>query len=206
MKIKLKRATIKDLKFFYSLRNSKHNRKNFINTKKISFYEHSKWFEKAIMSKKDYFYKIIINKKTDCGYVRLNKKQNSFYVSICVDFKFRKKNIASETLLLVENKIPKGKALLSVIKKNNIASKLLFLKVGYLLHRKKKNLLFMKKKTNKLRIIDQIESIRGKNNVNWMNLLRLAYKKSPRESAVIMSKIYRDDSKISKLVKKLIRS
>ena len=61
MKIKLKRATIKDLKFFYSLRNSKHNRKNFINTKKISFYEHSKWFEKAIMSKKDYLYKIIIN-------------------------------------------------------------------------------------------------------------------------------------------------
>ena len=49
------------------------------------------------------------------------------------------------------------------------------------------------------------KKIRGKNNVNWMDLLRLAYKKSPKESATIMSKIYRDDSKISKLVKKLIR-
>ena len=38
-----------------------------------------------------------------------------------------------------------------------------------------------------------------------MNLLRLAYKKSPRESAIIMSKIYKDDAKISKLVKKLIK-
>ena len=62
----------------------------------------------------------------------------------------------------------------------------------------------MKKKQNKIKIIDQIESIRGKNNINWMNLLRLAYKKSPKESAFIMSKIYKDDAKISKLVKKLI--
>lgn len=61
------------------------------------------------------------------------------------------------------------------------------------------------KKKNKLKVIDQIENIRGKNNTNWMNLLRLAYKKSPRESAIIMSKIYKDDAKISKLVKKLIK-
>ena len=60
----------------------------------------------------------------------------------------------------------------------------------------------MRKKNNKLKIIDQIEKIRKNNNVNWMNLLRLAYKKSPNESALIMSKIYKDDEKISKLVKK----
>mgnify|MGYP001216449206 CR=1 FL=1 len=64
----------------------------------------------------------------------------------------------------------------------------------------------MKKKINKLKIIDQIESIRGKNNINWMNMLRLAYKKSPAEAAKIMSKIYTDDSKISNLVKKLIKN
>ncbi len=62
------------------------------------------------------------------------------------------------------------------------------------------------KKNNKLKIIDHIEAIRGKNNVNWMDLLRLAYKKSPKESAAIMSKIYKDDSKISNLVKKLIKN
>jgi hypothetical protein len=56
-----------------------------------------------------------------------------------------------------------------------------------------------------LLIIKKIEKIRKENNVNWMNLLRLAFKKSPKESALIMSKIYNDDSRISKLVKKLTK-
>jgi hypothetical protein len=38
-----------------------------------------------------------------------------------------------------------------------------------------------------------------------MDILRLAYKNSPRESSMIMAKIYQDDNKISKLVKKLIK-
>ena len=60
-----------------------------------------------------------------------------------------------------------------------------------------------KKDRNYLKIIKQIENIRKKNNVNWMNLLRLAFKHSPKKTAKIMSKIYIDDSNISKLVKKL---
>lgn len=59
----------------------------------------------------------------------------------------------------------------------------------------------MKKNEN---IIDKIEKIRSKNNANWMDLLRLAFKKSPEETARIMSKIYQHDAKISKLVQKLI--
>ena len=55
-------------------------------------------------------------------------------------------------------------------------------------------------------IIDEIEKVRSKNNINWMNLLRLAYKKSPKEATKIMSKIYKDDIKISKLVKKLAKN
>ena len=31
-----------------------------------------------------------------------------------------------------------------------------------------------------LQVIKQIENIRKKNNVNWMNILRLAFKKSPK--------------------------
>tara|TARA_B110000305_G_scaffold89736_1_gene101205 strand:+ start:123 stop:308 length:186 start_codon:yes stop_codon:yes gene_type:complete len=55
------------------------------------------------------------------------------------------------------------------------------------------------------KIINQIEKIRGKNNVNWMNILRLAFKYDPKGSAKIMSKIYSDDSKIAKLAKKLTK-
>ena len=63
----------------------------------------------------------------------------------------------------------------------------------------------MRKNKNKLKVIDKIETVRSKNNANWMDILRLAYKNSPNEAASIMSKIYKDDSKISKLVKKLIK-
>ena len=59
------------------------------------------------------------------------------------------------------------------------------------------------KNKNYLLIIKKIENIRKKNNVNWMNILRLAFKKSPIESAKIMAKIYKDDSAIGNLVKKL---
>jgi|TARA_Y100000294_G_scaffold163877_1_gene170156 hypothetical protein len=60
-----------------------------------------------------------------------------------------------------------------------------------------------KKKKNYLLIIKKIENIRKKNNKNWMNLLRLAFQKSPKQAAKIMSKIYKDDNLISELVKKL---
>ena len=54
-----------------------------------------------------------------------------------------------------------------------------------------------------LSIIKKIENIRKKNNKNWMDLLRLSFKSSPKETAALMSKIYQDDQKISYLVKKL---
>lgn len=57
----------------------------------------------------------------------------------------------------------------------------------------------------KLQIINKIESIRKKNNINWMNILRVAFKNNPKETSKIMSKIYLDDAKISKLVKDLVR-
>ena len=38
----------------------------------------------------------------------------------------------------------------------------------------------MKKNYNK--IINQIEKIRSKNNINWMNLLRLAFKIDPKSA------------------------
>jgi hypothetical protein len=36
-----------------------------------------------------------------------------------------------------------------------------------------------------------------------MNLLRLSFEKDPKRTPFIMSKIYRDDAKISRLIKKL---
>lgn len=57
--------------------------------------------------------------------------------------------------------------------------------------------------TDYLAIIDQIEAIRGRNNRNWMDLLRLAFKHAPEEAAEIMAGIYREDAEIGRLVKQL---
>tara|TARA_B100000401_G_scaffold414057_1_gene334652 strand:- start:691 stop:879 length:189 start_codon:yes stop_codon:yes gene_type:complete len=59
------------------------------------------------------------------------------------------------------------------------------------------------KNNNYLKIINKIEKIRSKNNVNWMNLLRLAFKLDPKSASNIMKKINYDDKKISALLKKL---
>ena len=54
-----------------------------------------------------------------------------------------------------------------------------------------------------LKIIDEIEKIRTKNNVNWMGVLRLAFKYAPEEAKELMKKIDHEDNSISELVKKL---
>ena len=72
-------------------------------------------------------------------------------------------------------------------------------KIKYNLMQKNKNKLFKKSE----KIVDQIQKIRSKNNINWMNLLKLALQLNPKETSLILSKIYQDDQKISKLIKKL---
>jgi|TARA_B100001093_G_C26854033_1_gene1026540 hypothetical protein len=56
-----------------------------------------------------------------------------------------------------------------------------------------------------LEIINSIQDIRSKNNVNWMDLLRLAFKHAPNEAAEIMQNIYNKDEEISDLAKKLTK-
>ena len=54
-----------------------------------------------------------------------------------------------------------------------------------------------------LKIINKIQKTRSKNNKNWMDILRLAFKYAPREAGTLMKKINSADKKISILLKKL---
>jgi hypothetical protein len=68
----------------------------------------------------------------------------------------------------------------------------------------------MKNKKNQtikyyLKIISKIESVRKNNNKNWMDILRTSFRYAPKKTAKIMSKIYSDDTSISKLAKKLAK-
>ena len=59
------------------------------------------------------------------------------------------------------------------------------------------------KENKRFKIINKIEKIRSKNNTNWMDLLRLAFKYAPVEAKKLIKKINKDDKKISNLLKKL---
>ena len=52
-------------------------------------------------------------------------------------------------------------------------------------------------------IINQIQKVRSKNNVNWMNILKLAFELNSKKASQIMKKINYDDKKISSLLNKL---
>ena len=65
---------------------------------------------------------------------------------------------------------------------------------------KKKNQLKYK---NKLKIIDNVQSIRSKNNKNWMDVLRLAYSLDPKKTSKLIKSISKNDNKITNVLKKL---
>ena len=64
----------------------------------------------------------------------------------------------------------------------------------------------MKRKNNKnyyLKIINKIEKMRTKNNVNWMDVLRLAFKHAPKDASKLLKRVSSEDKKISFLLSKL---
>ena len=65
----------------------------------------------------------------------------------------------------------------------------------------------MKKKSTKhyFKIIKKIERVRSKNNVNWMDVLRLSFKYAPEESRKLIKKINSQDKRISNLITQLVK-
>lgn len=58
-------------------------------------------------------------------------------------------------------------------------------------------------KRDPLAIIDEIERVRARNNANWMDLVRLAFRVAPEEAADIVSRILAQDEEISALGEEL---
>jgi len=59
----------------------------------------------------------------------------------------------------------------------------------------------MNKKVKK--IFKDIESLRSKNNKNWMDLLKLSYESQPKKTLKIISQILDKDQRLISLAKKL---
>ena len=61
----------------------------------------------------------------------------------------------------------------------------------------------MNNRRTDLEILDEIQSIRSTNNVNWMDILRLAFKHAPDEARDLQRRITETDGRIQKLSEEL---
>jgi len=61
----------------------------------------------------------------------------------------------------------------------------------------------MNKKLSDFEIIDKIQNIRSKNNVNWMDILRLSFREAPEEARQLMAKVNQHDAEIAALLTQL---
>ena len=62
-----------------------------------------------------------------------------------------------------------------------------------------------KKINQALKLVNQIQKIRSKNNKNWMDLLRLSLKLDFNSTSKILKEICKDDKRISNLAQKIYK-
>ena len=206
MIIKIKKATKKNIQFILKVRNQNISRKFSTDKKKIPYLEHYKWFKQNHL-KKDFFLYIVLVKKKQVGYVRVQKIEFKNFVSIAILKNWQNFGIAKLALRYVEIEVQKNiRSIYANVNRYNKNSISLFRGLNYKIYKIEKDKIFMKKELNKfnyLKLIQKIEKIRKKNNSNWMDILKIAFKYAPNETAKTMAQIYKEDSNISKLTKKL---
>ena len=212
--ILLRKVTNKDSRFILSWRNENQTRLFSRNQNIISQNDHKKWFKNEIKNKKNILI-IAYQKNTRVGFIRYNNvEKNCFEISINLNPKYRSKGIGSIFLKESESFLKYNCVITACVKNNNNISKKLFQKNNYIKLNSHKNIIkYIKvhdiKNYNRSKyyekIIGEIEKARKNNNVNWMDLLRLAFDSSPSKAKLIFKNILGDDKKINNLSKKLAK-
>ncbi len=203
--ITIKKTKLFDSHKYFLIRNNPKNRKNSLNSSKIKIKEHDEWFNKNYKNK---YYFTCYKGKSKIGYVRGDTIGDTIIISIALDIKNQNKNIGTQCLKLFEKRIRQNCILIAKIKKGNPISMRFFEKNGFSkLNYKKDIATYFKIKNDSaktyLNVINKIENVRKKNNINWMNILRIAFKNSPKETSKVFKQIHLSDGEINKLSKKL---
>jgi spore coat polysaccharide biosynthesis protein SpsF len=144
MKIKIRKASIKDAIFFYELRNEKSARKNFFSTRNIKYNEHLKWYKKKIKKKNAIFLVALINNSEKIGTVRYETEKIFTNISINISKKFRNLGYGSKIIKNSEKFLKKKIIIISRIKNNNKASIKIFTKNNYKVIKNNNDLMLIK--------------------------------------------------------------
>ena len=219
--LRIRKANLKDSKVILEWRNNLESRMNSKDKKIINKKTHNIWFNTKLNSTNVHIFMLEL-KSEKVGVVKYksNADYSKFSVSININPAYRNKGLGKKLLLLGDEKIKsivkKDAILIAEVGQGNLKSNKIFKDAGYakvkrdkaynIYNKSIRGIMNRNKKKDPdyyLKIIDNIQKIRSKNNVNWMDILRLAFKSSPDEAKKIMKKINSDDDRISELFNKL---
>lgn len=125
MNLNIRFASQKDIKNVFMLANDDLVRANSINSQKIKYSDHERWFNDKIKQKDTLFYILEIDENF-AGYARLDKQKNGYYlVSIDILAFYRGKKLGNAFLKNICEQNEK-KPMLAYVKTHNIASKKIF--------------------------------------------------------------------------------
>ena len=132
LELKLRLARLDDINTYFEWVNEKFVRENSINSQKISFVEHKKWFDIQINSKDTYLY-VLEKYRKPIGQIRFNIIQNYAYIDYSVDVNNRGQGIGSELITLGVNAFKKSNNILirAIVKNSNKSSLKIFTKLNF---------------------------------------------------------------------------
>ena len=133
MRCKLRPVNELDVKLLYDWRNDTLVRKNSFNDGLVEYAEHKRWFESALTNSNIFFY-ILECDEEPIGQVRLNKIDTSCVVSYSIAERYRAQGYGKLILQLLENECVQknlAESLIGYVKKENIASQIIFKSLGY---------------------------------------------------------------------------
>lgn len=207
----IRKAVEADSKDIWQWRNDPITKTNSINIDDVSWDNHCVWYHKSLQNPDLFLYIGIDSENNKIGLCHFDISGNKANVSINLNPAFRN-NKLSEPLLIgsIRQFFKSSNVVLhATIKNFNIASEKCFKKAGFMHISDDNEYKYYQRYSevnadvSKLKLIDEIESIRSNNNVNWMNLLRLSFRVAPEEARQLFRKINADDQRISELFSKL---
>lgn len=133
MALSLRKATKADAEILFLWRNELETRANSFHTELIPYGEHVAWLEAALRNPAQEIY-IFCDRDVPIGQVRLSAEGDSATISYSIDAAYRAKGYGQTMLRYVERICAdRGKPIIlrGYVKKKNIASQVIFEKLGY---------------------------------------------------------------------------
>ena len=206
MPVTIRRTTMNDADKLLEWRNDPETVRFSTTDAGVSKDEHYSWLERKLDSEETM---ILIGCDSasgeEMGVVRFDAHDEHFWVvSINLAPAWRGRKMAAplldEAVAVFGNE--HTAILTAYVKQGNIASRKVFERCGFALYEENEDqLTYM----NKVLIINEIEAVRSRNNVNWMNLMRLAFRVAPHEAEEIFKNVNKDDGTIAALLNTLTR-